>query len=176
MKKVLFFLLTLLAASSVMAQNEIIIPSEMSNSEYVRQSRSQIYCAAEKKLSLNKVENFKKGMSRKELRRRNRSLAFQVAERIIEESVKPTGFEGVLKNYKRLPVQFKITRSDIRGTPNVSHLLGPEQKMIISLLPGIYQVELICYNESIVYPLEVRPGAANTFEGEKVYWFAFCNR
>lgn len=177
MKKVLFFLLTLLVASSVMAQNETNTPSEMTSSEYIRLSRSQVYTATEKNLNEDyKVEIFKKGMKSAKYKRRSRSFAYKVADRVISGSNKSTGFKGVLKNYKNLPVQFNIIRTDIKRTPNVSHLLGPEQKLVISLLPGTYQVELVCGSERVVYSLGVRPGAANTFEGEQVYWYAFCNR
>jgi len=177
MKKIIVIFIALLIVSGVKAQDEVSIPSKMTSSEYIRLSRSQSYVATEKKLNNDyKAESFKKGMKSKELRRRNRSLAYQVAGRVIEGSNESTGFEGVLKNYKNLPVQFNITRTDIKGTINVSHLLGPEKELIISLLSGTYQVELVCLSERVVYPLEVRPGAANSLEGQKVYWYAYCNR
>jgi len=179
MKKVLFFLLTLLAASSVMAQDVVKtrVPSEMTNSEYIRLSRSQIYGATEKKLNKDyKVEIFKKGMTAKELRRRNRYISYQVAAKIIEEANSSIGFEGLLVNYKSLPVQFNITRTDIKGTARVSHLVAAEKEFVISLLPGTYQVELVCGNERVSYPLEVRPGEVNSCEAKKVYWYAYCNR
>ena len=114
-----------------------------------------------------------KKMSRREYARRYRSLMYQTSEKIIK--TKDQGFMGVLVNYKTGPNElaiFTIARTDVKGLSPAVISLKPGERLPWSLLPGNYQVLIVCGDYRAIRYFQVNPENIKYFDGQPVYWFA----
>lgn len=118
-----------------------------------------------------------KEMSRREYNRRYRSLMYQTSEKIIQQSdsIQNQGFKGLLVNYKTGPNElaiFTIARTDVKGLSPAVISLNPKERLPWSLLPGNYQVLIVCGDYRAIRYFQVNPENIKYFDGQPVYWFA----
>ena len=110
-------------------------------------SGDEIYSKKELSQAINL--DVPKKMSHREYARRYRSLMYQTSEKIIQQSdsIQNQGFKGLLVNYKTGPNElaiFTIARTDVKGLSPAVISLNPKERLPWSLLPGNYQVLIVC--------------------------------
>jgi len=138
-------------------------------------SSDEIY--SQKELSKGISADVPQKMSRREYARRYRSLMYQTSEKISQQSgeIKSQGFKGLLVNYKtglnEIAI-FTISRVDVKGLPPTVIALNPKERLSWSLLPGNYQVLIVCGDYRGLRYFQVNPEMIKHFDGQSVYWFA----
>ena len=136
-------------------------------------SSDEIY--SQKELSKGISADVPQKMSRREYARRYRSLMYQTSEKISQSgSGQNQGFKGLLVNYKTGPNEiaiFTIARTDVKGLPPVVISLNPKERLSWSLLPGNYQVLIVCGDYCGLRYFQVNPENIKYFDGQQVYWF-----
>lgn len=138
-------------------------------------SGDEIYSKKELSQAINL--DVPKKMSHREYARRYRSLMYQTSEKIIQQSdsIQNQGFKGLLVNYKTGPNElaiFTIARTDVKGLSPAVISLNPKERLPWSLLPGNYQVLIVCGDYRAVRYFQVNPENIKYFDGQPVYWFA----
>ena len=138
-------------------------------------SGDEIYSKKELSQAINL--DVPKKMSHREYARRYRSLMYQTSEKIIQQSdsIQNQGFKGLLVNYKTGPNElaiFTIARTDVKGLSPAVISLNPKERLPWSLLPGNYQVLIVCGDYRAIRYFQVNPENIKYFDGQPVYWFA----